>query len=318
METQQKRAQRLTLRALVNFVPVIALVCFAAFAAVPINAQGSTEPSNCGWDTDEDADHDSEGNTSDTTPDTRDATQDFVWFKGGGDDAPNLLNFISSGCAQSSTVQLRIYKGHNVPDQPTRNAHIRLPQTGNLNLGPGSVAAGAATAPTGNGKWNSVQLQIIGEHPNRKIALSEADFIANGLDSNTTYGSAWLEAPLKYTIRALSIESDDLGEVKITVVIHKSKLAPPTNLQAVGVSPTNIFLKWDGAQPETVSDAYGYDYQVRYTKVAGATLGTPVISSPIDDNRQPVADGRRLHEHTLSGLKANTAYRIAIRSYKKN
>ena len=162
MEIPQSIAQRLRLSGLVKFIPVIALASFAAFAAVPINAQITD---NCGWDTDDDSDFDAQDEES--------PRKDIEFYVGDSNTTDTLLEFVASGCAQSSTVQLRVYEGFEV-GQPSSN--IPLPETGDMNLGPTSDP-------------DSVTLAIEGTHPNRTIALNEASLT---WDSTS---SAWLTPP---------------------------------------------------------------------------------------------------------------------------
>lgn len=279
MENQQSKDQRLKLSGLVKFIPVIALVCYAALAAVPINAQVTD---NCGWDSDDDSDFDAQ---DDDAP-----RKDIEFFVGDGNTTDTLLEFVASGCAQSSTVQLRIYEGHEV-GQPS--SHIRLPETGDLNLGPTSDP-------------DSVTLAVEGTHPNRTIALNEASLT---WDSTSV---AWLIAPLKYTVRALSIESDNLGEFKITVIVHPGKLTAPTKVLAGAESPENVYVKWDGLADSDAEFSSPLSYQVRWIPVSDTS--SEFLSDPVADG---LVAATRTHDYTISGLDAETQYNISVRSYKK-
>lgn len=275
MENPHSNDQRLIRRGLVHVLSVLAFTCFAAFFAVPLNAQITD---NCGWDTDNDRDYDSDDKTS--------PRKDVAFYVGDSTTEIELYEFVSSGCAQSNTVQLRIYKGFTV-GQP--NSNIKLPQTGDLNLGPTSDP-------------DSVTLEVLGSHPNRTIDLNEADI---DWDSTT---AAWLMAPLKYTVRALSIESDNLGDLKLTVIVLKAKLDPPISVYASAESPSNIFVQWDG-----ISTGYtGVDYQVEWTPSDGS--GSPVLSAPIDDNEVATP---RTQAYTIAGLNAESGYDVRVRTYKK-
>ncbi|MYC24514.1 MAG: cadherin repeat domain-containing protein [Gammaproteobacteria bacterium] len=281
MDIPQSNDLRLKLSGLVKFIPVIALACYAAFAAVPINAQITD---NCGWDSDDDGDFDAQ---DDDNP-----TKDIEFFVGDSNSTDSLLEFVASGCAQSGTVQLRIYEGHEV-GQPS--SHIRLPETGDLNLGPDSDP-------------DSVTLVIDGTHPNRTIGLNEATL---NWDSTS---AAWLIAPIKYTVRALSIESDNLGELKITVIVHPGRLTAPTAIMAASESPENIYVEWVGLADSDTAGGYGSPlaYQVRWIPVDDSS--SVFISDPIDDNDVAATRG---HDYTISGLAAAKQYNISVRSYKK-
>ena len=283
MDIPQSNDQRLKLSGLVKFIPVIALACYAAFAAVPINAQ-TTITENCGWDSDDDSDFDADDDES--------PRKDIEFYVGDSNTTDTLLEFVASGCAQSSTVQLRIYEGHEV-GQPSSN--IQLPQTGDLNLGPTSDP-------------DSVTLAVEGTFPNRTIALNEASLT---WDSTS---AAWLIAPIKYTVRALSIESDNLGELKITVIVHPGQLTAPTAVMAAAESPENIFVEWEGiADDGGTQFSAPLAYQVRWI---------PVGDSSAEFFSVPVLDGLdaavRTHDYTISALDPDTQYNISVRSYKRN
>ena len=273
MNITQSIDQRLKLSGLVNFIPVIALACLAAFAAVPINAQITDD---CGWDTDNDSDFDDQDEES--------PRKDVEFFVGDGDTNDTLLEFVAFGCAQSSTVQLRIYEGFEV-GQPS--SHIRLPETGDLNLGPTSDP-------------DAVTLAIQGTHPNRTIALNEASLTWDQSD-------AWLIAPLEYTVRALSIESDNLGELKLTIIVHPGKLNPPTTLAAAAESPENVYVKWDGLADSDSEFSSPLSYQVRWIPVGDTS--SEIISDPVVDG---LVAATRTHDYTISGLEADTQYNISV------
>ncbi len=279
MDIPQSNDLRLKLSGLVKFIPAIALACYAAFAAVPINAQITAD---CGWDTDDDRDFDAD--------DDENPRKDIEFYVGDSTTTDNLFEFVASGCAQSSTVQLRIYEGHEV-GQPS--SHIRLPETGELNLGPTSDP-------------DSVTLAIDGTHPNRTIALNEATLT---WDSTS---AAWLIAPIKYTVRALSIESDNLGELKITVIVHPGKLNLPTNVAAGEESPENIYVKWDGLADSDAEFSSPLAYQVRWIPVGDTA---EFFSDPVVDG---LVAATRTHDYTITRLNPATQYNISVRSYKKN
>lgn len=280
MEIPQSNDQRLKLSGLVNFIPVITLACFAAFAAVPINAQITD---NCGWDTDDDNDFDDQDEES--------YKKEVEFYVGDGNTTDTLLEFVASGCAQSSTVQLRIYEGFEV-GQPS--SHIRLPETGDLNLGPMSDP-------------DSVTLAVRGTHPNRTIALNNASL---SWDSTS---AAWLIAPLEYTVRALSIESDNLGELQLTIIVHPGKLTAPTTLEAGAESPENIYVKWEGISASDTEFSSPLSYQVRWNVVGEES--SAIISDPLADG---LSTTDRTQDYTIAGLLANKQYNINVRSYKKN
>ena len=282
MEIPQSNDQRLKLSGLVKFIPVIALACFAAFAAVPINAQITD---NCGWDSDDDGDFDAQDDES--------PRKDIEFFVGDSNTTDTLLEFVATGCAQSNTVQLRVYEGFEV-GQPSSN--IQLPETGDMNLGPTSDP-------------DSVTLAIEGAHPNRTIALNEASLT---WDSTS---SAWLTPPIEYTVRALSIESDNLGDLKITVIVHPGKLTAPTAIMVASESPENLYVEWEGLADSDTAGGYGSPlaYQVRWIPVGDAS--SEFISDPVDDNDVATTRG---HDYTISGLDPATQYNVSVRSYKKN
>ena len=273
METQHSNDPRLKLSGLVNFLPVIAIVCFAAFAAVPINAQTTDQ---CGFDTDD----------SGTIDDDDGDRLDVAFYEGDFTTSDVLPEFIKDDCEQRNFVQLRIYEGFEVGEP---NSHIRLPETGDLNLGPTSDP-------------DSVTLEITGAHPDRLIALNSTNI---DWDSAST---AWLIAPIKYTVRALTVGNDNLGELKLTVIVLKGKLDPPTTVEAGTESPSNIYVKWDGLS----NNFTGTDYQVEWVPADGSAPAA--LSDPIDDNE--IANPRT-QDYTISGLDAETEYNIRVRSYKK-
>lgn len=281
MDIPQSNDLRFKLSGLVKFIPVIALACYAAFAAVPINAQ-TTITENCGWDTDDDSDFDAQDEDS--------PRKDIEFYVGDGNTTDTLLEFVASGCAQSSTVQLRIYEGHEV-GQPSSN--IQLPQTGDLNLGPTSDP-------------DSVTLAVEGTFPNRTIALNEASL------TWVSTSAAWLIAPIKYTVRALSIESVNLGELKITVIVHPGKLNPPTNIMAGAESPENIYVNWDGLADSDAEFSDPLAYQVRWIPVGDTA---EFFSDEVFDG---LFAATRSHNYTIKRLNPATQYNISVRSYKKN
>lgn len=277
MENQQSTDQRLKSRGLVHVVSVLVFACFAAFTAVPINAQNQ-----CGWDTNDDG-----------TVDENDGdTFDVVFFVGGASTI-ELPDFDEDDCAQNTTVQIRIYEGHEV-GQPSSN--IPLPKTGDLDLGP-------ETTPNTNVTTNAVSLGISGTHPNRTIPLDDATFARNE-------DEAWLIAPLKYTVRGLSIESDNLDELKITIIVRPAQLTAPTLLQAHFESPSNIYVEWEGVAADGVGN-YSTDYRVEWKRADG---GSAEMSDPIDDTG---VASPRTQAYTISGLDAGEEYRVRVQSYKK-
>ena len=86
MEIPQSNDQRLKLSGLVKFIPVIALACYAAFAAVPINAQ-TTITENCGWDSDDDSDFDADDDES--------PRKDIEFYVGDSNTTDTLLEFVA-------------------------------------------------------------------------------------------------------------------------------------------------------------------------------------------------------------------------------
>ncbi|MXZ56786.1 MAG: hypothetical protein F4Z14_11560 [Gammaproteobacteria bacterium] len=288
MDTKQSNDLRLKLSGLMKFLPVIALACFAAFAAVPINAQDDDITEDCGWDTDDDGGFDAD--------DDEEPRKDVEFFVGDTSRTNSLYEFVATGCAQTSTVQLRIYEGFEVGEP---SSHIRLPETGDLDL-----------SPDGDNFEDSVVLAITGTHPNRTIALADA-----GITWDSTNTNAWLQAPLKYTVRALSIESDNLGEMKLTIIVHPGKLTAPTAVDVGAETPENIYVKWTGL-PDT-DDNFGspLGYQVDWKPTtSSAWQSSPPI---IDDNDKEAAESRG-HDYTIIGLDPDTQYDIRVRSYKKN
>lgn len=274
MENQQSTDQRLKLRDLVKFIPVIALAYFAVFTAVPINAQTNDQ---CGWDTD----------GSGTIDDDDGDTFDVVFYENGSSTTATLPTFITTDCAQSNTVQIRIYEGFDFDGQPSDN--ISLPQTGDLELGP-------------TDREDHVTLGITETHPNRIIPLSGATFTVNDDDP-------WLIAPLEYTVRGLSIESDDLGSLNLSIIVRPAQLPAPTTLVAMAESPSNIYVEWQGVAADGNGD-FSTDYQVEWNR-AGSTA---VISDPITDTADATT---RTQGYTISGLDAGEEYNIRVRSYKK-
>ena len=273
MENQQSKDQRMKFCGLVHFLPVLAFACFAAFTAVPLNAQATDQ---CGFDTNDDGNIDADDEDS----------LDVAFYEGDSTTTAQLPDFITTDCEQRTFVQLRIYEGFEVGEP---NSNIKLPETGDLDLGPDSDP-------------DSVTLEITGTHPDRLISLTGANV---NWDSSST---AWLIAPIEYTVRGLTIGNDDLGSLKLTVIVLKGKLDPPTVVEAGAESPSNIYVKWDGL----ASSFAGADYQVEWVPSDGS--GPAVLSDPIDDNE---VENPRTQDYTISGLDANTAYNIRVRSYKK-
>ena len=278
MDIQQSTDQRLKFRGLIHAVSVLVFACFAAFTAVPINAQDQ-----CGWDTNDDG----------TVDDNDDDTFDVVFFVGGASTV-ELPDFDEDDCAQSSTVQIRIYEGHEV-GQPSSNIPLPSDNT-DLKLGP-------ENSPNSNVTTNAVSLGISGTHPNRTIPLDDATFTRNE-------DEAWLIAPLKYTVRGLSIESDNLDELKITIIVLPEQLTAPTLLDAIAESPSNIYVEWEGVAADA-NNAFTTDYRVEWKRADG---GSAVISDPIDDTGDAT---ERTQAYTISGLDAGEEYNIRVQSYKK-
>lgn len=274
MENQQSTDQRLKSRGLVHVVSVLVFVCFAAFTAVPINAQTADQ---CGWDTD----------ASGTLDDDDGDTFDVVFYENGSSTTATLPNFITTDCAQSSTVQIRIYNGFDFDGQPSAN--ISLPQTGDLELGP-------------TDSEDHVTLGITGTHPNRIIPLTGATFTVND-------DEPWLSAPLEYTVRGLSIESDDLGSLNLSIIVRPAQLTVPTLLNAIAESPSNIYVEWEGVADG--NNAFTIDYRVEWKRADG---GSAVISDPIDDTGETT---ERTQAYTISGLDAGEEYEVRVQSYKK-
>ena len=280
MENQQSIDQRLKFRGLIHAVSVLVFACFAAFLAVPINAQTNDQ---CGWDTNDDG----------TVDDDDGDTFDVVFFVG-GTSTIELPDFDEDDCAQSSTVQIRIYEGHEV-DQPSSNISLPSDNT-DLKLGP-------ENSPNSNVTTNAVSLGISGTHPNRTIPLDDATFTRNE-------DEAWLIAPLKYTVRGLSIESDNLDELKITIIVRPAQLTAPTLLQAHFESPSNIYVEWEGVAADGGGN-YSTNYRVEWKRADG---GSAEISNEIHDTEDATP---RTQAYTISDLDAGEEYRVRVQSYKK-